>query len=309
MNSSYSKTSYKFTNPYSFAHHIVHGEVEHYQLVPGDFYGELNQIVSNKVIISTHKMNLPLLQIGIPKKDFTTFLLPGNMLRDFSWRNDSLSGERIGILKSYMPHIALTPPNFFGTPVSLSNDYFNEIILKNGYDESIYQLIQQADAININPSDAYKAQQMIISLCNSKTINYELMTIDLPEFILKSIEERVEIFQKEKFNTHFASLGKALTYIHKHLDQKSSPSEIYSSVEISERSLRYIFIKLIGLSPMKYIKTIKLNKVRKDIIKSKGDTNIKSIANKWGFSHSGQFAKDYKILFDEYPSDTARSHN
>ena len=54
-----------------------------------------------------------------------------------------------------------------------------------------------------------------------------------------------------------------------------------------------------------YLRTLKLNKVRK-ILKHSGiqNTHTTDIANNYGFWHMGQFAKDYKNLFGELPSET-----
>ena len=51
------------------------------------------------------------------------------MVEDFSWRKQRLSGKRIGVLKSGAEHFAIAPSNFYGTPVSLSKDFFNELII------------------------------------------------------------------------------------------------------------------------------------------------------------------------------------
>ncbi|MCD4683654.1 MAG: helix-turn-helix domain-containing protein [Bacteroidales bacterium] len=295
-----------FNDPYAFAKEIRQGKIEHYQLEPGNFSGELTQVVSDQVIVSVHKMDSTILQTGTGINEYITFLIPGNMMQDISWREQRLSGKRIGILKSNMWHFAVTPPNFFATPVSLSNSYFNDLIIKYGYDENIYKLIQQKEAIDLKPEDAFQIQQMVITLCNSKEVDYDLMTIALPELILKSIAKIADELPKQISRTRDIIFSKSLAYIHQHLDQKTSTSEICSDIKISERSLRYIFKEMIGLSPMKYIKFIKLNKVRKDIRKAKSDMDISMIANNWDFNHSGQFAADYKKLFGEFPSQTLK---
>ena len=306
MNFPYKKSYSEFNDPYAFADQIAQGKIEHYQLEPGIFHGELIQIISDKVIISTHSMNLSLLQIGPGVSGFTTFLIPGNMVEDFSWRKQRLSGKRIGVLKGDMEHFGIAPSNFYGTPVSLSNDYFNELIIKRGYDENIYKLIQQNEVIDLDPDDAFQIQQMVVNLCNSKNLNYEQMAIELPILILDSINNIANKLPKLIPNSRYLTFNKILEYIHEHLNQKISTYKICSEIEISERNLRYIFKEMTGLSPMKYIKYVKLNKVRKDIRKMSENSEIGIIANKWGIGHLGQFAADYNKLFWELPSDTLK---
>ena len=295
-----------FHNPYDFAKGIRQGKIEHYQLEPGNFSGELTQVVTDDVIVSVHEMDSAILQTGTGLNGFITFLIPGNMKQEISWREQRLTGKRIGILKSNMWHFAVTPPKFFATPVSLSNDFFNDLIIKYGYDENIYRLIQQKETIELYPEDANQIQQMVITLCKSKHLDYDLMTIALPELILKSIAKIADELPKQESRSRDIVFGKSLAYIHEHLDQKITTPQICSAIEISERNLRYIFKEMIGLSPMKYIKLIKLNKVRKEIINAKKKAEIHLIANEWGFGHSGQFAADYKKLFGEFPSQTLK---
>lgn len=56
-----------------------------------------------------------------------------------------------------------------------------------------------------------------------------------------------------------------------------------------------------------YMKAHRLNSVHKDL--GRDDPSLRKIsdvANKWGFWHLGQFARDYRNWFGELPSDTYR---
>lgn len=304
LNFSIKKYHDKFHNPYAFAREIRQGKIEHYQLEPGKFSGELTQVVSEQIIVSVHKMDSAILQTGTGINGYITFLIPGQMMQEVIWREQRLTSKRIGILKSNMWHFGITPPNFFATPVSLSNIYFNDLIIKYGYDENIYTFIQQKESIELKPEDAFQIRQIVIALCNSKHLDYDLMTIVLPKLILKSIAKIADELPKQKSRSREIVFGKSLAYIHEHLNQKITTSKICSVSGISERNLRYIFKETIGISPMKYIKALRLNKARKEIIQLNGEHNISFIANKWDFGHSGQFAADYKKLFGEYPSES-----
>ena len=236
MNCKIKKYHTVFHDPYTFAEEIRQGKIEHYQLEPGNFFGELTHVVSDQVIVSIHKMDSTILQTGTGKNGFITFLIPFNMMQDISWREQRLTGKRIGILKSNMWHFAVTPPNFFASPVSLSNSYFNELIIKYGYDENIYKTIQQKEAIDLKPEDAFQIQQMVITLCNSKEVDYDLMTIALPELILKSIARIADEPPKQTYRSRDIVFSKSLAYIHQHLDQKTTTFNICSDVKISERA-------------------------------------------------------------------------
>jgi len=57
----------------------------------------------------------------------------------------------------------------------------------------------------------------------------------------------------------------------------------------------------------RFMKDYRLNGARRDLgrIVSQ-ETKISDVANRWGFWHLGQFAKDYRLWFGELPSETYR---
>lgn len=82
-------------------------------------------------------------------------------------------------------------------------------------------------------------------------------------------------------------------------------TELCEKTHMSRRSLQYCIEESVGLSPVKFIKWSKLNRVRKSLLKNRSEeTTIFEIAQGCGFTHAGQFSKDYKALFGETPSQT-----
>ena len=102
-----------------------------------------------------------------------------------------------------------------------------------------------------------------------------------------------------------AAFIQAVAYIEKHAGDPLTVRGLVRSTGVSERTLEYVFRERLGLSPKAYIRTYRLNRVRRDLIKSSQfAVKIADIANSWGFWHMGQFAKDYRKFFGELPSET-----
>lgn len=74
---------------------------------------------------------------------------------------------------------------------------------------------------------------------------------------------------------------------------------------VSDRTLRLAFRERFGLGPMAYFKCLRLNAVRARLRGDAGET-VAAAARAYGFHHLGNFAGDYRRLFGERPSDTAR---
>ena len=83
--------------------------------------------------------------------------------------------------------------------------------------------------------------------------------------------------------------------------------DLCSVAGTSRRTLEYAFRDYFGTSPKKFIKALRLNAARNDLLRGHTDSSqVVEIASGWGFSHMGQFAADYRHLFGETPSDTLR---
>jgi len=91
-----------------------------------------------------------------------------------------------------------------------------------------------------------------------------------------------------------------------HADEPLSILEVCCRVGTSRRKLNYCFQDVLGTTPIKYLRSLRLNSVRRAIRQAAPGVTIQDIASHWGFWHLSQFAQDYKHLFGELPSDTLR---
>lgn len=82
-------------------------------------------------------------------------------------------------------------------------------------------------------------------------------------------------------------------------------TDICATTEVSERTLQYAFRSAMQLTPVAYLRTLRLNRVRTDLLLAlPAHTNVTQIAMRWGFVHLGEFSQEYKRLFGERPSET-----
>lgn len=88
-------------------------------------------------------------------------------------------------------------------------------------------------------------------------------------------------------------------------DEPLSMLDVCRRVGSSRRKLNYCFQDVLGTSPVKYLRAVRLNGVRRAL--RAGRTTVQDAAARWGFLHLGQFARDYKAQFGERPSDTLKS--
>ena len=76
---------------------------------------------------------------------------------------------------------------------------------------------------------------------------------------------------------------------------------------LPERTLRLLFLEQFGESPVRVLRARRLCLAYETLQEpGVGLKQIRQIAGSFGFWHMGQFAADYRELFDERPSDTVR---
>jgi AraC family transcriptional regulator, ethanolamine operon transcriptional activator len=100
-------------------------------------------------------------------------------------------------------------------------------------------------------------------------------------------------------------LKAALAAINDRPEDVLTVSDLCRIAKASERTLDYAFTERFGLPPALYMKARRLNAARNDLCRDdEPSVRVADIANKWGFWHLGQFARDYRSWFGELPSDT-----
>lgn len=99
----------------------------------------------------------------------------------------------------------------------------------------------------------------------------------------------------------------ARAYIREHLPEPMRLADLCRNTHLRARSLEYGFREVVRLSPMRYLRMLRLGEVRRELLKSAGSQrSISEIALDAGFSHLSQFTVDYKKVFGETPSATRR---
>lgn len=97
----------------------------------------------------------------------------------------------------------------------------------------------------------------------------------------------------------------AQLYMETHLDCPLTLASLCQALHTSQRPLHYGFQEVLGVSPMAYLKVLRLTVARRQLRQAgPGETTVADVASGLGFWSSGHFSRDYKTLFGELPSAT-----
>lgn len=81
--------------------------------------------------------------------------------------------------------------------------------------------------------------------------------------------------------------------------------ELCISLRISRRTLNHAFMRVLGITPVAYMRNVRLHRIRSELQSAPHQVRyIASVAAKWGFWHMSLFSRYYRELFGETPLET-----
>ncbi|MFK4484829.1 helix-turn-helix transcriptional regulator [Curtobacterium sp. AB7] len=90
--------------------------------------------------------------------------------------------------------------------------------------------------------------------------------------------------------------------------QPISISDVAAATGVAVRSLQSSFQKHAGMSPLTFLRQVRLHRVRAELRAADPTaTSVADVAIRWGFRHLGRFAGSYASTFGELPSTTLRT--
>ncbi|OHV78636.1 AraC family transcriptional regulator [Ensifer sp. LCM 4579] len=99
----------------------------------------------------------------------------------------------------------------------------------------------------------------------------------------------------------------AIDFMHANISEPISMDDIAAAAKVSLRTLQQGFRQFRMTTPMAYLLEIRLTAAHQDLMNGHGVQSIADVALKWGFTHLGRFAADYKKRFGVLPSQTLRT--
>ena len=94
-------------------------------------------------------------------------------------------------------------------------------------------------------------------------------------------------------------------YIHAHAHEALSAEMLAGIGGVSLRGLYAGFKNFLGVSPMQYLRDVRMERVRTELLSGEV-SNVTGVALRWGFAHMGRFSAEYKSRFGETPSQSMR---
>ena len=112
-----------------------------------------------------------------------------------------------------------------------------------------------------------------------------------------------EMSQRARYRAEV--IARADRFMRANLGGRFTSEQLCRWVGMSERSLQLHFKEALGMSPKQWLHRLALNQARRFLTKHAPESGlVTSVALDCGFEHFGRFAKSYRELFGESPSQT-----
>lgn len=100
------------------------------------------------------------------------------------------------------------------------------------------------------------------------------------------------------------TVRRAMRYMDEHAHDPITVEDVALAVHISTRGLQYAFRRATGLTPMAYLRRVRLSRAHVDLQSPEGGS-VAAVARRWGFPHVSRFAAYYRDAYGRNPSRTA----
>lgn len=147
------------------------------------------------------------------------------------------------------------------------------------------------------PQGALAAQRYPLSVVQ---LHYRLMALLLAHQ-RHSAAERLDHTSPPLAPRHVRQVEDLLTA---HPERPFTPEELAEHAGVSARSLFLGFRRYRGVSPMRLLKEVRLQRVHEELLLGGSGLQITEVALRWGFCHLGRFAQEYRAMYGETPRQT-----
>jgi AraC-like DNA-binding protein len=103
-------------------------------------------------------------------------------------------------------------------------------------------------------------------------------------------------------------LRRALDFIDEHAGEPISLNEIAVAARLSPRGLQAAFRRHLDTTPLAHLRSVRMQRAHRDLQNAEpsNGASVAAVAARWGFTHLGRFAIEYRRRFGIYPSQTLR---
>ncbi|MES2941370.1 MAG: helix-turn-helix domain-containing protein [Pseudomonadota bacterium] len=289
------------------------GWEQHYeQLSSGRFEGSFEELRIGPVRVFREYANQMVLQGGQSCTGMVTLALTQTHTADGWYCGHPLENEQMIAISSDGEFSLVAGTGMKLTAVSVDMKHLAELVSGQPGHDSLQALSEpcllqataqtQTEFKQLLGSVFYRAQVQP-SMLEQADVR-QMLTLLLSQAVLDCVDaSQIQIQLPSSGASRRRIVAKARNYMRDHAEEAITVPVLCQAIGASRRALQYAFEDVLHLSPVTYLRVMRLNRVRSELL-SGSTATLGDIAARWGFWHMSRFAAEYRELFDELPSAT-----
>jgi AraC family ethanolamine operon transcriptional activator len=286
---------------------------DYLQLSAGGFHGEISQLQGTGIrlfveqvqqsVFQTGLLANDILAIGIPLDTAGTGVFCGTTCGADSFH--VFSGSNGFEFRSARQHTML------GVELQVGKNWMNtsHSATVDPFSWSTRDLPAQACTLTLGRAAQTEVRAYLLSLFRAAKLNPCLLSTPavmsiVADYLLDRMSQVDQAHDSAAdICTHWNLVQKACDIANDHWDETPTVAQLCLDLGVSRRTLQNGFQKVLDVSPLTYLKAVRLGQARRIL---KGASSVTEAATACGFWHFGHFSQDYQAMFGERPSDTLR---
>ena len=292
----------------------------HYaQLKRGQFSGSCRELTMRDLLVLRETTNIPVNMYGTLWPDRFVFATPLRMLGDGSINGLTWGPGASTFIRADLGHEVILPPAdilYFTIDKRVLEDYISVVegISLAGWLAKGPIMLQASTAIR-----GLTARLMDL-LYHPFGSTLSTLAPEVQRDILQEVLGCVAPTVVE----HLGKPGPSKTSVGRYqlvqrarefvLDRVGAPEPVHiidvcRALNVSRRTLQYSFEDVLGLTPTTYLRVLRLNRARQDLLAADevNPVQVKDVVSRWGFWHLSRFTAEYRGLYGELPSVTLKT--
>ena len=288
--------------------------LQYQQMSAGRFSGRLYQIHLPELVLLREDSNTALHQRGRLDSDAYGFATALTDSADLFFNGRQVPAHAIMCGKGDVLDL-YTPPQFSLLAVCVKRSLLQPL-WERMYQKPLAHWLEQQLVLQTTPAKMQALRDTQLAVLDYCIANPQLqpeapalrqLRDDILIEWIEAIPPQVDTSDLVSLSRKKKLVDRACEAMLSHADEPLSILEICRSVGSSRRKLNVCFQDVLGTTPVKYLRTLRLNGAHRALLAAGPNDTVQNIASHWGFWHLSQFAVDYKKLFGELPSASMRN--
>lgn len=284
----------------------------YYQLSKGKFSGQMTEAWLGDLQLFEEHTSQAVFQSGVGRTGVVALGVFARLDGDARWRGNAIGLDHVTALSDHANLELSIPSNCTLLSVSVPLSMLPTCDQSSGEGNAAFAgtpclvhspALAAATRYRLNMAlltMAYQPRQLALSEARDQLVSELVGLVD--EYL--NLASAISGEPEPKKARHVVAMAR--NYIDANPDRPITVLDLCKRTFTSRRTLQYCFTQVIGMSPAAYLKVVRLNGLHRDLVNSQGAQTIGDIAARWGFWHLSQLSVDYRRLFGELPSETAK---